>query len=332
MLALALTVAGLVWARRWSAWPGLLGAVILFALAFLTKQSALVGPAAAGLWLLARGGPWRSFALVMAAFLVVPFGLLNLALGGGLWLHLVVFQQIPWFFGQVRHQFNKVIETYPWLLAAAALALGWLVWRRPRWPWSPPLCYLLAALPVTILINGRASVNYGLLLDLMAPLCLLVGLAAGAMSRATGWRLAPAAALSGLLLAQALIPNPPGEWYSQNRMPSDQRAERMENIAEMVEANEGLFLSEDIYILLRAGEEVEYDDTFMMARAAERGIWDEDRLIDDLEARRFTLILLEYDITNVPRTPRWSPEALEALQENYDLLYRDVLFVHQPEP
>jgi hypothetical protein len=114
-------------------------------------------------------------------------------------------------------------------------------------------------------------------------------------------------------------------------MPSRERAGRMNSIAELVEQTPGRILSEDLFVLLRDGKPVEYDDTFMMAQAAQSGVWDERRFIADLEAQRFSLVLLEYDITDVGRSPRWSPAALAALRANYEILYRDVVHVHRPK-
>jgi hypothetical protein len=144
-------------------------------------------------------------------------------------------------------------------------------------------------------------------------------------------RLGLLAALCGLLLAQALLPNPPSEWYTANRMPSKERAARMNSIAGIVEQTPGRILSEDLHLLLRAGKPVEYDDPFMMAQAARSGLWDERRFIADLEAQRFALVLLEYDITDVGRSPRWSPAALAALRANYEILHRDAIHIHRPK-
>lgn len=195
-----------------------------------------------------------------------------------------------------------------------------------------PLWYLVAALPAVVLANGRVGVNYGLLLDLFPPLCVLIGVAVGLALRRGGWLGAGlAAGLTGLLLLQAIAPNAPGEWYSANRMPSRERASRMASMAAIVEQTPGRILSEDLSLLLRAGKPIEYDDPFMMAQAARTGLWDERRFVADLEAQRFPLVLLEYDITDVGRSPRWSPAALAALRANYEILHRDALNVHRPK-
>jgi hypothetical protein len=114
-------------------------------------------------------------------------------------------------------------------------------------------------------------------------------------------------------------------------MPSPERASRLRSIAGIVEQTPGRILSEDLWLLLRAGKSIEYDDPFLMAQSAARGVWDEWRFVGDLEAQRFALVLLEYEITDVGRSPRWSPAALAALRANYEILHRDALFVHRPK-
>ena len=89
MLMTALQLAALVVVARWpQRWLVLaLAAAPLFALALLTKQTALAGPLAAGLWLLwhgfaARRG-WRPFAPALALggglilWLGIPFAVLT---------------------------------------------------------------------------------------------------------------------------------------------------------------------------------------------------------------------------------------------------------------
>lgn len=366
LLAIALTMIGLAAARAWPRWPGLAGAAVVFALAFLTKQSALIGPLAVGLWLLASRGAWLRFGLWSGGLLVLVTAIGNLVTGGGLWLHTITFQQLPWSPGQLSHNLEKLTDTYPWLLLAGLVALGWHLvgpylatasgaGRPPppgpvwRWPFDLSVWYLLAAMPAVLIANGRIGVNFGLLLDLFPPLCLLIAGAAGDLAASPaddrrGSSAAPAAqrpgprllrptllaGLSLLLLAQALLPNPPGAWYSANRMPSAERASRMRSLAGIVEQTPGRILAEDLWLLLRANKPIEYDDPFLMAQSAQRGLWDERRFVADLEAQRFSLVVLEYEITDVPRSPRWTPAALAALRSNYEILHRDALFVHRP--
>ena len=348
LLTLSLTVSGLAVARRWPAWPGLGWAVGLFTLAFFSKQTALVGPLAVGLWLLTGRGPWRSFGLAMAGLLGGLFLLGNVVLDGGLWTHVVLFQQLPWSRGQLAHNLEKLVDTYPWLLAAVGLALLWPVAGRPgaapdqagpvrlgrwRWPMSLPVWYLAAVLPVVLAANGRIGVNYGLLLDLFPPLCLVVGVAAAELGGQPGaWRRWLGAVVSGLVLVQAVLPNSPATWYSANRMPAPERARQMAAVAGIVAQAPGQILSEDLHLLLRASKPIVYDDPFMMAQTAQRGLWDERRFVADLEAQHFSLVLLEYDITTVERSPRWSPAALAALKAKYEVLHRDVVFVYRPRP
>jgi hypothetical protein len=360
-------MAGLALARRRPRGPSLLASAMLFTLAFLTKQSALVGPLAVGLWLLASGGAWLRFGLLTGGLLAGTLALGSLLTGGGFWLHIVVFQQLPWSIGQLRHQFDKLIDSYPWLLLAGGLALmspllapstasavsrpppavrrGRLMvaWRGPLmvvWPPGLVLWYLLAALLAVLVANGRVGINYSLLLDLLPPLCLIVAVGLARLV-GSGWPLAGQAAgrwsgslvgagLSLLLMAQALLPNPPGAWYSANRMPSPERAARMRAIAAIVEQTPGRILSEDLWLLLRVGKPIEYDDPFLMAQSAQRGLWNERRFIADLEAQRFALVLLEYDLTGLERSPRWTPAALAALRANYEILHKDVIFIHRP--
>ena len=120
-----------------------------------------------------------------AAALLAPwlFAAANAVLRGGLWLHVVAFQQLPWTPGQLTHNLGKLLDTSAPLLLAAGLAALWLLFemgRRgdgvmgsralpidspssprplippPHLPTSPsilPLCYAAVAVPAVLVAD-----------------------------------------------------------------------------------------------------------------------------------------------------------------------------------
>jgi hypothetical protein len=83
---------------------------------------------------------------------------------------------------------------------------------------------------------------------------------------------------------------------------------------------------------LKAGKSViPFDDTAQMAAQASSGNWDQSLLLAAIREHSFPLVVLEHNITGEVSTPRWSPEALAALQTNYVTAYRDVRFVEVPQ-
>jgi hypothetical protein len=150
----------------------------------------------------------------------------------------------------------------------------------------------------------------------------------GAAARA----IALAAAALVLVQAALVYGQPSRIWYSSLGISLPERADRMEKISELIRQTPGDVLSEDNWLVLRNGKRVIYDDPAGMAALARSGKWDESILLQEIGGRAFPMVVLDYDITDLAFTYRWSDAALRALRDNYDLLYADVRFIHIPKP
>ena len=199
MPAMALELAGLAWVLHYADSKRRYWAVLFFALAFFTKQSAVAGAAAAALWLLLRD--WRTglrFVGLMAAAIFVPYLALDGLLAGGLSEHVIGYQSKPWSIEYSWHLLSRLwSEDWPIIIAAAGvlgctLALPFIRGGRGDSPMTPavrlrglanPLgliaLYTIAAVGWTCIITGIKGGNYNLLLDGLPPLALLVPLGAG---------------------------------------------------------------------------------------------------------------------------------------------------------
>jgi hypothetical protein len=321
--------------------------ILPMSLAFWLKQSSMAQFAAAGLFLLLVN--WRlgvRWGLWAAASIVVPF-IAFLALSrGGLTEHLLAFNA----FGRSTDRMWQRLESLwvsftPLVICGAVFLAGVLAWSI-RKKSVPPLSaiFLLASIPATLLALMHPTGNYNHLLNLLAPLCLVVGVLVG---RASNWvaqsgtdrRLTWAGAgllagvLAGVLVQAALTYNKPFyEWYSPLALPLDERAERMRQLEKVVQTTPGYMLSEDQWLLLKNGKEVLYDDPVAMASLARTGAWDESVMLEDLARRKYSLVILQYDVTGESYNPRWSDRGLTTLQANYTRQFRDVYFTYLPAP
>lgn len=324
--ALALAAAGLLIVQRGWASPrhAYLWAALPFVAAYFTKQTTLAAPAAAVLFLLARAG-WRRAARLVAVGAVagaIPLGVLALATRGELIRHVVLDRRLAWQ-PQLLWNFGGLFLRDYWpLLLAAALAAVALAWRR-----TPSLApaYLLCALALvpTIGVEG-ADHDHLIELAFAASLALGAGLVA-ALDRPQ--RLAPLAwPLAALLALQAVVGWTPDRWYAKELAEPDPKVRRqLDLIVTNVHNTPGDVLAEEIGLILLAGKPVPYDDPQAMAALARVGRWDQRQLIDDLNNRRFSLVLLPAN----PRDELWTPEVLAAIHANYDLKFRDIWFTYQ---
>jgi hypothetical protein len=169
-------------------------AALLFALAFFTKQSAITGAAAAGIWLLARDwGTGLRFGAALGAMVFVPFMVGNALLRGGLWEHWVGYHApLPhddrrWW----RHVGRLVTEYWPLLTVTMLFFLGGAfalfsggraaLLARFRSPWTPIALYAILGWVSSLTKLGYEGANYNHLLDGLLPSSLLAGLALGAL-------------------------------------------------------------------------------------------------------------------------------------------------------
>jgi 4-amino-4-deoxy-L-arabinose transferase-like glycosyltransferase len=162
-LFVALSLAGLsvgVYGRR--AWPGLMGAGILLALAFWTKQTGLILGAGLGVYLLLirrrQSWPfWLTFGLLTAG----PALIVNTRTGG--WFLYYTFHIARINPIELERVVNFVTRELLGLMAGLsvmAVGAGWLAWRRAGASaiWQQPW---LVCLGLAVLISGlgRASVG-----------------------------------------------------------------------------------------------------------------------------------------------------------------------------
>jgi len=343
MLAILFTVAGLYVVQRWTDHRAVYWAVPLFALAFFTKQTALIGPAVGSLYLLVHGlfvttgrqrgwAAWRRaglFALVSAAAIALPFLLLDLLLQHNLYLHAFTYQRLPWVLERLLKNLNKLVSLYPYLIGLDLVAAAYLVYRRKALLY--PL-YLVVTTGAILVANGIEGANYNLLLDIFSPLCLLFGALLGELwdMRQHGAARVVLLLTTLTLLWQGLHLSPLESWY--NPLPTPERGARMEIIRNLLANSPGPMLSEDVGLLLLAGHAVEYDDPSTFSPLARANVWDDRVLAEKISARYYTLIILYYDITDLTGAIRWSPRVFQALKESYQVQYRDVLFIYRPNP
>jgi hypothetical protein len=138
MLGLAWGLAGLAVVLRWpDSRRHLRFAILFFAFAFFTKQSALAPAAAAVVWLFLRDRrAGLRFAGGLAAALAGGFLLLLAISRGGFWQHAITYQQYPWLLRFWQRLGGRLVGEYWPLLLIGGAAVIWAVWGGWRL-WRP---------------------------------------------------------------------------------------------------------------------------------------------------------------------------------------------------
>lgn len=352
MPALALQMVGLAWVLRYSDSNRRYSAVIFFALAFFTKQSAVAAAAATSLWLLVRD--WRTglrFVGLLAACILLPFLVADLLLDGGLSLHVLGYQWKPWNLAYVWHLLSRLWGEYWPMIVAAAGVLGcasaFVILRTRQGsstatpgaylqglagPWGLIGLYTLAAAGWTCIASGIKGGNYNLLLDGLPPVVLLAPSAAcwllyrlpGLRGRARVWAAGGALMLAGLFVVQVVLFADPYSWY-HGGWPGEQQDQSMQGISNLIAQTPGDLYSEDDYLILHSGRPVIYDDPSTFPLLAQAGRWDDSGFKQALRDRRFALVILW------PGSGRFTSDERAVFDQDYTLAYADVLDTYAPK-
>jgi hypothetical protein len=360
LMALAFTAAGLLLTARalggrtgsGEGRAAMLGA-ICFACAFFTKQTDVAGPLAAALalaagdlrdWWGARlrrpakparsaafvsGLPlrWRTLAFVLV-YLSLALGgwlLLDRLTGGGYTLHVWWnFRRGSWYsLGLLGKIVGLLWFWWPMVLLSGACVL--LAIRRREL--LVPASYALIA-PLTLLYAGETGANHNHLLETHLALALAGGCTLGCAAHALARR-APLAALPLALVAlQLVLAFGPPEWYAGQLQPRDTPA----RFLTLMRQTRGEILADDTGLLLQAGKPLRYDDPSTMGPAARSGLWDQSGLIEEIERRQFSAIMIPVNAEENLEDPsgRWTAEVLAAIRRHYRLAFRDQIYTFVP--
>jgi hypothetical protein len=333
----------------WQAWAGrsarLVGlGIILFAVGFYFKHTALAGPLAAGLFLLLRAPRVAiAFGAGYALAVLLPFALLNALTDGGFAQHLVAFHR-SWAWGNYVELATPFLLRYWPLFVVPLLTLA--VDAARRRPDLPGL-YLLSAVAVS-LGGGTHGGNHNHFLETLLALAIANGSAVGRLlvfgrrvlesdrgQKSLLGSVVPAAAVALMLLpAAALLAEPAGgrAWLAGDLRPPS-AAERLgwQQVLPVVAADAGPVYSDNVGLLLLAGQPIRYTDPFTLAAAVAAGQWSDAALVAAVRRREFSLIALRYDVGRLRSVPTdITPDLLAAIREHYTVADRNVMFLYRP--
>ena len=330
-LALALSLSGLYATVRWpSHRQGRWVAGLLFtAAAFTNPRYLLAAPLTAFVWLWhldCRGQAFRLAVIIIGSCLSL-FLSLNLITQGGFYLNTV------------QANFNSFLldaVTGYWLnlyLHAGFLMIGCLVFivierlGEATRSWPLVVSYVLGATFMT-LTTGMANSSANDLFEVAAALSLVSG-AFIAWAGESYW-------LKALLVFMlALQINVLIDWSRQDYIPAlmnkvtDTR--EVEQLAEYVQEAEGPILADEYMGLIPLNGRRLYFQPIEYKQLQESRLWDESPLVDSIESKEFSVILLYEPRDRSAISIRWTEGVRNAIYAYYSL--EDTLartFVYRP--
>lgn len=356
-LAGALAFAGLVATLKLRGRSGLWTGAALFALGLATKHSTVVAPAAAFVGL-AVFEPKRALKLAgLTAGMTLVWAASGLTLYGPVMLtNLGPYTATPIEASRIWRHLAQLPPEYLPGLAALPFATLWAT-RRGGQKRATAVLYGWCAL-TTLATLGKHGSSLLYLSELTIALSLALGLAAGWALEVAG-RMSPgrgALAVTAGCIAFLILRSPPpanplirplAEARAFATVDFQERKAEDARMAALLRAVDGPVLVESADLALAAGKPVQANP-FILKWVSRMGLWDEGRLIADVDNRLFGAVQLDSKSLSRPREPlsemerrresltrgRFSEGLLEAVSRSYELAAetpRGVLYRPRPK-
>jgi len=311
MLAVALSIWSFVFFLRGRFRDVLLWSPLLSILAIYGKQIQLAVPLVVGLCLLLRNRRWFFpwFAVIVTTGLIPLFWLQSVT--GGLFLrHIIEVNSFSYSLKAIPGWFLEHASAF---LPFLGLALFLLLFRLRNKQWEPIDLYFLVSFLMTLISFGRLGAHSQYTVELCVVTLLF-------LIRTTGLVSMPGRhALMTAQLAAVLVYTPLFIGLQKGRFgfASHRAAER---IYPLLQQTPGPILSEQGSFALFSGREP-FIQLFDFADFARRGIWDEGKLIREIERRSFVWVITEFPVEQPLRREkdleRFNPAVVNAIRSHY---------------
>jgi 4-amino-4-deoxy-L-arabinose transferase-like glycosyltransferase len=312
MLAQMLSIGGLyAFDRLWAARGlGRYVPFLVFGLAFYTRQTTLVAPAAVLGSLLLQRDDRRDFPRALAAFavpVILALLLMAWATRGQAWLHLFPYA------ATAGYDLEHMARWYGWFLLLVSplllVVLAALV-RRPRALLSGPnlpfaLFWALSMGGLTTIAKEGAAQNY--FIEAYMATLLLAGIALGALVEAhrfpsRAWPVVPLVAVLAIAFSNRGL-----NWLPQPiRAPQNARA--FAALDEAVRETTGPILSENLSVLVVNRKRV-WAEPWGLMLLGRKGTWDPSLLAGDCRRQMFALVVVEWRLREIAGLPECFEEA-----------------------
>jgi hypothetical protein len=292
------------------------GGLLLVASIYTRQSYALAAPLAAFVWLFVNVNRRKAItlALIVGVTCGLLFLLLNIATSGGFYFNIVTANINEWSAERMWWNFGNLYVAAPVLIAMSLFSLL-LFWKRKN-VWSLTTPYLIGAL-ISALTIGKIGSNVNYFLEL----CAAFGFAVGAViswvrtwSRSRFVSIASLALLSFQAIGLAKVTLEAEAPIVRERKSQDDDLIWLHNI---VLQSDGEVLADEYMGMLTLSNKPLILQPFEVTQLANAKVWDQTSLVNDINAKKFSHILI-HDPGGYPIfKERWTPEMLDAVRAAY---------------
>ncbi len=325
LTALAFEAAGLLAALYWigrdpkhpdTRWKWV--TMILFTLAFFTKQSAVAGMGAVALYFFMRSTSRAAlvYLIQQAVFISVPFLLLGWATNGNFFAHQKMLSTQPLYFELFYQYWHQFLPRWAGYLAITLLFTAGLA-RRKELSLIP--CYFLLSLLLTaVLAKSGSDDNY--FLGPCWALCATMGILFLAMEKKTVSKYAGYLVWVIFWIQSAYILSISPAWVSG--FPNEGRRAIQHSLSEVSVILNRLpdpVIAENMALLIANGRPVVFEP-FEFTQATNAGVWDEERILRKLRNREIGAVVLAFNADLLVKNSLFSEKFIKTVRQHYRLM------------
>jgi hypothetical protein len=343
LMALAFALGGLFFALDRSPAQGkktIIFAAVCFALAFLTKQNAVLAAVAAWIYLLsqrrfraAAGLAGLSITLALAGVAVMAWGS-----RGHYWDHTLLNANAFYSVKILWINWQKIGPAIGALLACGAVGSVLRALTPERESGSkkngvrPEVIYFIVTAPVLLLL-GKSGWGENHAIEPLAAACIVIGSIFGAREGIGRVRRVVMFVLAVVVAIQVAIFVPYQHWDVRKvRSILEANEQAMDLLLPTLKSVRGPILAENPGLLIAAGLPVNYLP-YEIAQLSYAGKFDQEVILQELRERKYGMVVVQTNFFKVRRTGRFTPEFIQTLGAHYRFVgIKSGQFFYLPQP
>jgi hypothetical protein len=296
-------------------------AVPFFVLAFFTKQYFIAAPIAACLYLFFRDRKTAfiiglAYSLCLAAGIAVAAYLTN----GYFIFHTIMSNRFSYVVFKMVFEYISTIQIHFLLLTIAVVYVLSKLFVKKADLFS--IYFMITAL-IALGVGkvGASSISY--MLELLVVSCLLFALYFKEQGDQIAANIQSGLFISILLIGQLITlahaPYAADSSYRLSSTPTYRDRLVGEQVSRLIKQATGPVISQDAGFVVINGQEL-LVDPILVTQLSLAGMWDQSNFVKDIDQRKFTLVLLKFDLATTKHTGWFTDEMLLVLRNNYQLV------------
>ncbi|MEO0227422.1 MAG: glycosyltransferase family 39 protein [candidate division WOR-3 bacterium] len=286
--------------------------ILFFLFGLYTKPTFISAPLAVAVFLFLNNKKRAlSFTALMVFFYLIIFFFLNHLTHGEFYKHNFVYNLNTFIFKQALKHYIWMLQNHAILILFSLL----YVFYSSSGKKPPVLVIYFIISSIVALSVGKIGANMNYFFEMIALSCILTGLGLGKLRSEINERAYNYLSLGALSFQLILFAHMP---YLTEPTATKLSRRVAEQVSEIVANTDGEIISEDAGLLIKNKKNILFQP-FEITQLANQKIWDQTQFINDIKNRRFSLIILFFDVDCWVDEERLTSEMVEAIRAHYSV-------------